>query len=213
MIQIDDAGSGSLLGGTIIGVLRVETNEYQYRLIPLSYYQDESFRQKKYVSHVVDIISQAFTELKVDKSELVQVCRGYMFEELNKWLKQNGYNYVNAQIGDPLQCIIEKTFENYTINLGLPKEYIIYTKFPFHFHRILKWVYADYEKRSKLCKTGWRSWIKYSSLQLHRSQEKVRNKGLICLKCNNPIPCHTPASVLTFYSNRSHKIFLHNECI
>ncbi len=213
MIQIDDAGSGSLLGGTIIGVLRVETNEYRYEIIPLEHYQPKPFQEKKYISYVVDIVNNAFKELKVGKAELVQVCRGYMFEELNKWLKSNGYNYINTQIQEPLQAIVEKSFEDYAIALGLPRDFITYTKFPFHFHRILKWVYADFENRSTLCKTGWKSWTKYSNLQLHRSQERVKHKDLICLKCNGVIPCNSMASVLKFYSNRSHKVFLHNECL
>ncbi len=213
MIQIDDAGSGSLLGGTIIGVLRVESNEYQYEIIPLSYYQPKAFKEKKYLSYVVDIVSRIFLELKVPKEEQVQVCRGYMFEELNKWFKSNGYNYISTQINEPLQTIIERTFEDYAIELGLPRDFITYTKFPFHFHRILKWVFADFEARSVLCKTGWRSWMKYSSLQLYIGQEKVRHKDLTCLKCNGIIPCNTLASVIKFYSNRSHKVFLHNECL
>ena len=213
MIQIDDAGSGSLLGGTIIGVLRVETNEFRYKVIPLNYYQPKAFQEKKYIQHVVEIVDSIFRDLNVDSQELIQVCRGYMFDELNKWLKTNGYNFVNTQIEDPLQNIIEKTFENYAVDLGLPKDFITYTKYPFHFHRILKWVYADFDNRSILCKTGWKSWMKYSNLKLHRSQEKVKNKDLTCLKCNGIIPCNELASVIKFYSNRSYKVFLHSECM
>jgi len=213
LIQIDDAGSGSLLGGTIIGALRVETNEYIYKAIPLCYYEPKAFQEKRYIAHVVNIVQDIFEELRVDKNELIQVCRGYMFEELNKWLKSNEYNYINTQIEEPLQSIIEKTFENYAIELGLPEDFITYTKYPFHFHRILRWVFADFENRSTLCKTGWKSWAKYSNVELHRGQERVKNKDLNCLKCNGIIPCNSQASVLKFYSNRSYKIFLHNECI
>ena len=38
MIQIDDAGSGSLIGGTCIGLYWVERNMYKYDFIPLDCY-------------------------------------------------------------------------------------------------------------------------------------------------------------------------------
>ena len=37
MIQIDDSGSGSLIGGTCIGAIRVETGDYAYDFIPTQY--------------------------------------------------------------------------------------------------------------------------------------------------------------------------------
>ncbi|KAB3524959.1 hypothetical protein F8153_15495 [Alkaliphilus serpentinus] len=213
MIQIDDAGSGSLLGGTIIGVLRVETEEYFYRVIPLQLYQGEAFQNKSYIDYVVTIINELFNHLRVSKDEEIKVCRGYMFDSLNKWLKENNYNYITTKIKDPLQTLVEKTFDDYAIKLGLPTTYINYTKYPFHFHRILKWVYADYENRSRLCKTGWKSWNKYKDLKPIIKEENVKNKDWLCLKCNKPIPRNTIAAVKAYTSNRHYKIFLHRECI
>ena len=46
MIEIDDAGSGSLVGGTIIGVFRRETQEYFTALIPLKHFHIHIFRKK-----------------------------------------------------------------------------------------------------------------------------------------------------------------------
>lgn len=213
MIQIDDAGSGSLLGGTIIGVLRVETKEFQYDIIPLKFYQGEYFENKEYINYVVTIIKRIFKNLKVDKTEEIQVCRGYMFDKLKPWLDENGYIYTSTEIKDPLQTIIEKTFEEYTINLGIPESFIVYTKYPFHFHRILKWVYADYNNRSQLCKKGWKSWKKYCNLETKLSTEMIKSKNLVCLKCNQPIDQHSNASVKTYISNRVNKIYLHQHCI
>lgn len=212
MIQIDDAGSGSLLGGTIIGAYRVETNEYCYDVIPLRFYQGIHFQNKEYIDYVVEIVKKLFNELKVTKDERVEVCRGYMFESLNKWLKQEQYQFINTKIGDPLQSAIEKSFDDYAIKLGLPKDFIAYTKYPFHFHRILKWVYADFEKRSVLCKTGWKSWKKHDNLKVTISEEYIKKRDWICLKCNQVIPRHTTAAVKSYCSNRPYKIYVHLHC-
>jgi len=213
LIQIDDAGSGSLLGGTVIGITRVETNEYTFDIIPLDYYRDSLFEQKEYINYVVTIIKKLFSELEVTHTEKIEVCRGYMFDKLKIWLDQNNYNYVCTQIEDPLQSLVEKTFENYAISLGLPQNYITYTKYPFHFHRILKWVYADYENRSLLCKTGWKSWKKYGSLSIEIDEEKVKNANLVCFKCNTIIPKNSVAKVKKYHSNRPNKVFIHGKCI
>lgn len=213
MIQIDDAGSGSLLGGTVIGITRIETKEYKYDIIPLEYYRNGFFENKEYINYVVTIVKNIFKDLNVTKEEKIQVCRGYMFDKLKIWFQENNYNYICTQINDPLQSLVEKTFEDYTINLGLPPNFIAYTKYPFHFHRILKWIYADYENRSLLCKTGWKSWQKYGNLPIEICEEKVKNSSLICFKCNTIIPQNSIAKVKKYYSNRANKVFLHNECI
>ena len=56
IIQIDDSGSGSLLGGTCIGAIRIETSEYVYDFIPLEYYSPENFKAKKYLEKACQIV-------------------------------------------------------------------------------------------------------------------------------------------------------------
>ena len=46
MLQIDDSGSGSFVGGTCIGVYRPETNEYYFDIIPVELYNRENFGSK-----------------------------------------------------------------------------------------------------------------------------------------------------------------------
>lgn len=213
MIQIDDAGSGSLLGGTVIGITRVETKEYAFDIIPLEYYRDDFFKNKAYLDYVVTIIQKLFKDLNIVKNEQIEVCRGYMFDKLKIWLTENNYNYTCTQINDPLQSLVEKTFENYAISLGLPKSFISYTKYPFHFHRILKWIYADYENRSLLCKTGWKSWQKYGNLPVEIDVEKVKKNNLMCFKCNTQIPKGSVAKVKKYTSDRLNKVFLHDTCV
>ncbi|WDC83815.1 hypothetical protein PL321_15165 [Caloramator sp. mosi_1] len=56
MIQIDDAGSGSLVGGTAIGIVRVETNEYMWDVIPIKYFTTPYFENKRYEDYALSII-------------------------------------------------------------------------------------------------------------------------------------------------------------
>ncbi len=212
MIQIDDAGSGSLVGGTCIGVNRIETGEYSYGIIPLEYYRPESFKAKAYQDCAIHIVQDTFNRLNIGKREPIQVCRGYMFDKLKKWLKTNNYPWQSTKIEDPLQTIVEKTFEDYIISLGLPSRFIRYTKYPFHFHRLLKWVYADYDNRKHLCKTGWDSWQKYKDIDREVYYSSMNKPNFYCMKCGEKIAEGSRIKVIRYFTNRINKVCLHDYC-
>lgn len=212
VIQIDDAGSGSLVGGTCIGALRKETGEYYYEIIPVRLFNESNFKNKLYIYYTTYIVKNALRKLKVKKSEDIYMCRGYMFEDARKYLGENRYNFHSSKIEEPLQSLIEKTFEDYTISLGLPKEFISYTKYPFHLHRLLKWVYADYEKRIKLCKTGWKSWSRYSNMKVETYYDRLFKSNYICLKCGRKIEDNSGVKVIKFFSNRENYVYVHRRC-
>lgn len=213
MIQIDDAGSGSLIGGTCIGVYDSENGLFDFEVIPLELYDGINFKSKKYLDYAVEIIQNIFNRFGVDNSKPIEVCRGYMFDKLRLWLTKNSFNWSSTQITGALQAKVEKTFEDYTISLGFPESFIKYTKFPFHFHKILRWVYADYENRSKLCKTGWKSWQKYSNLPIEIEIDFIKDRiPYHCLKCGKIINPNRRAKVLKYTSNAPNIIYLHKNC-
>lgn len=212
MIQIDDSGSGSLIGGTCIGAMRKETGEFHYELIPLELYQDHNFGKKLYLDQVVHITTSLLSKLNVSKDEKIEICRGYMFDRLRPWLTSNQYNFLSTTIDEPLQSVVEDTFEKYAISIGLPKEFLTYTKYPFHFHRLLRWIYADYDNRVSLCKTGWKSWKKYGNLDLEVDTILLKNSKYKCLKCWKAIENNSPVKVIKYVSNKPNRIYLHTDC-
>ena len=212
MIQIDDAGSGSFVGGTCIGAYRPQTNEYYFDIIPVELYNKENFKKKTYLLEVVKIVSIAFKNLNVDKKEIIEICRGYMFSSLKEWLTENGYFWYSTQITGDIQEIVEKNFELYTIKLGLSEEYIRYTKYPFHFHKLLRWVFADYENRIYACKTGWKCWDKIEGIEPFEYNQTALIPHQFCLKCGNQIDIGSKIKVLKFVSNRENYVYLHLKC-
>jgi len=212
MIQIDDAGSGSLIGGTCIGAMRVETLEYYYDFIPITYYRSEAFRQKKYLNKCQEIVRDLVSLLNVSKEETILICQGYMFEKARKWLAESGYKVEKARIQNPLQERIENTFFSYALGLGVPVQYVKYTKYPLHFHRLLRWVYADYDNRVGLCKTGWKSWQKYGGIKAEFYCDKLLKISFVCLKCGKRIPDNSEVKVIKFFSNRFNYVYVHKKC-
>ncbi len=209
MIQIDDAGSGSFIGGTCIGLYRPETNEYYFDIIPVELYNRENIKKKLYLDEVVNIVSRGFNKLNVSAKETVEICRGYMFEKLKDWLEGNGYFWYRTQITGRVQDIVERNFTLYTERLGLPMPYIKYTSYPFHFHKLLRWVFADFDNRIGLCKVGWKCWEKISDTRPEISEDVMRSSYCYCLKCGEHIKKGTKIKILKYYSNSEQRIFLH----
>lgn len=212
MIQIDDAGSGSLVGGTLIGIIRTQSYDYFNDIIPLKYFTSPFFDKKEYTEYCVEIIKNAINVLDIGKNETIQICQGYIFDKAYDYLINSGYDCEKVRISLPLQDIIEKSFMDYVINIGIPTNYMNYTKYPFHFHRLLKWVFADYNQRSKLCKTGWESWKKYCNVEITSHNDFLYSGSYSCLKCGKIIKVPGKIKVLNFTSNRTYSVYLHEKC-
>ncbi|SEF76197.1 hypothetical protein SAMN05660865_00939 [Caloramator fervidus] len=213
MIQIDDAGSGSLVGGTLIGIIRTSTLEYYYDIIPIKYFQYPHFQEKKFEDYCIKIVENGIKKLNINKNEEINICRGYIFNKTRNYLTNKGFKIFNTKITDPLQSLVENTFKEYIINLGVPQDYINYTRYPFHFHKLLRWVLADPKNRIKLCKTGWNSWQKYiNNIKIEKHTDYIFNGNFVCLKCGNKINPPSKIKVLKFYTNKEYLIYLHYNC-
>lgn len=212
MIQIDDAGSGSLIGGTLIGAIRTDDMNYYYDIIPLKYFKSPLFEEKDYIKYSTKIVCDALDYLKPGKDEPIEICRGYIFDHARPYLLNMGYNIIPASIENPLQDIVEGEYFNYIINMGIPEEYLKYTRYPFHFHRLLKWVLADYSHRSAICKTGWQSWKKYSKTHIISYTDYIYSGSYCCLKCGNSINVPSRIKVMEFETNKKYFIYMHESC-
>ncbi len=212
MIQIDDAGSGSLIGGTMIGAIRVEDMDYYCDLIPIKYFKSPYFGNKDYIKYSTKIVCDAITHLKPQKDEPIEICRGYIFDHARPCLSKMGYNIIPAAVGNPLQDIVEAEFFNYIINIGVPEAYLKYTRYPFHFHRLMKWVLADFKCRTELCKTGWQSWKKYSKIPTVSYTDYIYSGSYCCLKCGTSIDVPSKIKVIEFETNKKYYIYTHETC-
>ena len=80
-IVIDDAGSGDLLFGVVIGAYRPETSEFRYEVIPVRFFQRPNFRRKKYLKEATKVVFKLLKTLKLESKEPVLICQGYIFDE------------------------------------------------------------------------------------------------------------------------------------
>src|SRR4030066_2373810 len=80
-IIVDDAGSGDLLFGIVIGAFREETSEFKYGLVEVKFFQSSLYCQKEYLNESSKIVSDLLGGLKVKPEEEIHLCQGYIFDE------------------------------------------------------------------------------------------------------------------------------------
>ena len=84
---VDDAGSGDLLFGVVVGAYHEETGEFKYDLIDVRFYQD-IFREKEYLQESSRVVSRLVSKFNLKPEEEIHICQGCIFdvaaEELQK---------------------------------------------------------------------------------------------------------------------------------
>jgi hypothetical protein len=87
-IVVDDAGIGDLLFGVVIGAFRCETQEFRYEILDVKYFRPPRFELKDYLKQASRIVLQLLDRFELKMDEPIQICKGYIFDEAVKDLKE-----------------------------------------------------------------------------------------------------------------------------
>ncbi|MCW4007486.1 MAG: hypothetical protein NWF09_02165 [Candidatus Bathyarchaeota archaeon] len=80
-LVVDDAGSGDLLFGVVIGVYREETGDFKYDLVDVRFYQDKAlYAEKAYLQEASRVTLRLVAALQPRPEEAIHVCQGYVFD-------------------------------------------------------------------------------------------------------------------------------------
>lgn len=166
-IIIDDAGSGDLLFGVVIGAYRSETQEFKYGMVDVRYFQPPSFRRKEYLKQASKTIFQLLGRLELKADEPILICRGSIFERAVKDLKKK---YGDARIrkvrvtGEP-QRLTETAYLDEIRNLGYEPLKEREEKRAKSFFHMMRWLKKNPDK-IKYAKTGWPRLSRYRLFRL-----------------------------------------------
>ncbi len=163
VIEVDDSGWGDLIGGAVIVMRRVETDEHYTDEIPLEVFKEPEFKYKTYLRYATQIILQGLDELDVPKSEAIHICTGYIFEHAEDTLRELGYKVTEVKIEGKTQDLAERTFIESLVQQGIGSFSEIASMRSFN--GFLMWVKEDLGKRERYVKTGWKNWVKHRDQQ------------------------------------------------
>jgi hypothetical protein len=135
---------------------RVGTREKYSGEVPLTYFRNSAFKEKKYLKGVMIAVMEGLEKLKVFKDEPLHICTGYILSEVRSALMNEGYIVIPSRITGITQEYAEDEFIKSLVKLGIGFESEI--RKIRSFKGFLKWVHQDINSREKYVKTGWKAW-------------------------------------------------------
>jgi CxxC-x17-CxxC domain-containing protein len=187
-IIIDDAGSGDLLFGVVIGAYRLETGEFTYELVGVKFYQPKLFREKTYLKETTRIATELLATLKLKPDEEIHLCQGNIFDDAAEELrKAHGEDRVKRikVVGEP-QRLIEIAYLDEIRNLGYEPLAEREEKRAKSFFHMMRWLKAHPAMLS-YAKTGWPRLARYHLFKPFHSESLYT---AVCSKCGSP--CEVP---------------------
>jgi len=158
VIEIDDSGWGDLLGGVVIVLRRVETDETYVGEVPLDLFREPEFKYKTYLRYVTHIILDGLEALKASTDEDIHICTGYIFEHAEDTLRELGYKVTPVKIMGKTQKLAENAFIDSLVKMGIGSFDEVASMRSFD--GFLTWVKEDPLNRERYVKTGWKKWMK-----------------------------------------------------
>ncbi|MFW9901974.1 MAG: hypothetical protein ACFFDY_11945 [Candidatus Thorarchaeota archaeon] len=159
-IEIDDSGTGDLVGNAFIGLLRKETGELIFKTLPVTLFQGENWKNKKHLEVAVSLVREGLQELNFhNQTEKVELCRGNIFDKVREYFLEEGINYENAIIEGKLQdAVEEKLVEHLRNDFGVKSKRLTKKSGAKRFFVLFNWVCYDIFKREKYVKSGFKKW-------------------------------------------------------
>lgn len=156
VVEVDDSGWGDLVGGAVIVMRRVGTNDKFVGEVPVEEFQGSAFKSKAYLPHALRVVREGSVALNLTKDEPVHICTGYILSEVRRSLANEGYRVVLSKITGVTQELAEEEYIKHLSRIGVGT--IDQVKRLRGFDSYLKWVLRDVDKRERFVKTGWKAW-------------------------------------------------------
>jgi len=168
-IQVDDQGWGTPIGGVGIIVVRKETFEIHYDIVPIECFNLEMFKKKAYLEKAKNIVEEGINKFDVGKDEEIEICSGCIHDKTAHWLKDEGYKFTVRKIDGIAQQKGEEMFVEYLRKLGAPDPPTIVEgtvdEYKAQFFYLMDWVREDPVGRAHFCKTGWKYFKKFYKIK------------------------------------------------
>ncbi|MFX1377431.1 MAG: hypothetical protein ACFFA0_16655 [Promethearchaeota archaeon] len=159
-IEIDDAGTGDLVGDAFIGFRDTKTGKIIFQSIPVGLYNENNKDEDLPKKHIVKVIIKGLRKLKHGKGDRILLCRGNCFDLVREYFNENDIYYEPAIIEGKLQDAVEGRFIQHLRKLGVKSSHLTKESGIERYFILFNWVCRDFPNRERYVKTGFPSWKK-----------------------------------------------------
>ena len=174
-IEIDDAGTGDLVGHAFIGFRDTITGKIIYQSVPVDLYKEDEDKKKHILEpkkHILKVVIKALRILNHKEGDRILLCRGNCFDLVREYFDQNEIYYEAAVVEGVLQEAVEGRLIQHLRQLGVSSKKLT-TEAGFQRYFVLfNWVCQDFPNRERYVKTGFPSWEKkWRKIAIERYQK------------------------------------------
>jgi hypothetical protein len=179
-IEIDDAGTGDLVGDAIIGLRDASTGKIIFQSVPVRLYNEENKSNDAPRKHIVKVIIKTLKLLNHNENDRILLCRGNCFDLVRQYFEENEIYYEPAIVEGELQDAVEGRFLQHLRRLGVKSRNLTMDSGIKRYFILFNWVCRDFPNRERYVKTGFPAWKKkWRNIALERYQN---SKGGITQK-------------------------------
>ncbi len=162
-IEIDDAGTGDILYGTVIGAYRPEDDHFIYDMIDVKHFQMPLYRAKKHLDEAKRIAVELVERLGLKEKEKIIICTGDVLNVAAEALIEKfGEDVVErGKIEGRGQHLVELAFTNELRNIGYEPLEERTEKWGKNFWHMYKWINKNPKRRLRFAKSAFPNLKKY----------------------------------------------------
>ncbi|UCD01839.1 MAG: hypothetical protein JSV23_02130 [Promethearchaeota archaeon] len=176
-IEIDDAGTGDLVGDAFIGFLDTEIGKIIFQSVPVGLYNGDNKDADLPNKHIVKVVIKALRKLKHSKEDRILLCRGSCFDLVREYFNENDIYYEPAIIEGKLQDAVEGRFIQHLRKLGVNSSNLTKESGIQRYFILFNWVCRDFPNRERFVKMGFPSWNKkWRKIAMKRYQNSTEVK-------------------------------------
>jgi hypothetical protein len=175
-IEIDDAGTGDLVGDAFIGFRDTKNGKTIFRSVPVGLYAFGNTNEDPPRKHIVKIVNDGLKALNHRKEDRILLCRGSCFDLVREYFDENGIYYEPAIIEGELQDAVEGRYIQHLRKLGITSKKLTKEAGAQRYFILFNWACQDFPYRERFVKRGFPSWEKkWRKIAMRRSQKHSKN--------------------------------------
>lgn len=162
-IEIDDAGTGDILFGAVIGAYRPEDDRFIYDMIDVRYFQAPVYDKKRHLNEARRIALRLVDRLGLREEEKILICTGDVLNEAAEaLLERYGEERIErGKIEGRAQFLVERAYTDELRNIGYEPREDRTEKWGKNFWHMYNWVKKNPERRLRWTKSAFPNLKKY----------------------------------------------------